>query len=98
MKLYQRHPSYITKLTRVEISAQLDTNNYKPVGRKYLNANIIAKMVELEELGADIGNIYINSDREIAFRVYITKPVWYIGQGDEIAIWTNESEVEWIGK
>jgi len=98
MKLYQQHPRYITKLTRVEISTQLDTNNYNPVGRKYLNANIIAKMADMEELGADIGNIYINPAREIAFRAYITKPIWYICQGDEIAIWTNESEVEWIGK
>jgi hypothetical protein len=98
MKLYRRHPRYITQLTRSEISAHLDANKYAPVGRKYLNANILTKMAELEKHGAYIGNIYINSDKEVTFRAYITKPIWYIGQGDELAIWTNESEVQWIGR
>ena len=55
-------------------------------------------MAELEELGAEIGNIYINPDKEIAFRSVITKPIWYIGQGSRVGIWTNESEVQWIGR
>ena len=98
MKLYRQHPRYIARLTRLEISAHLDTSNYAPVGRKYLNSNMLTNMAELEKLGADIGNIYINPDKEIVFRAYITKPIWYMGHGDDIAIWTNESDVEWIGR
>ena len=98
MKLYERHNSYVPKLTRSEISEQLDSNSYAPVGRKFLNTNILNKMAELEDLGADIGNIYINPAKEIAFRAFITKPIWYIGQGNKVSIWTNESEVQWIGK
>ena len=98
MKLYEQHHNYMPKLSRSEISDQLDEHSYAPVGRKYLNANILDKMAELEELGAEIGNIYINPDKEVAFRAFITKPVWYIGQGSNVGIWTNESEVQWIGK
>ena len=98
MKLYEQHQNYAPELSRSEISEQLAENGYTPVGRKYLNANILNKMAELEELGAEIGNIYINPDKEVAFRSFITKPIWYIGQGSRVGIWTNESEVQWIGR
>lgn len=98
MKLYQQHLSYIPKLSRTEISTALDTNGFAPVGRKYLNANIHNKMTELEALGANISNIYINPAREIIFRAFITKPIWYRCHGQTISIWTNESEVQWIGR
>ena len=98
MKLYDQHHSYVPKLTRSEISAQLDAKSYAPVGRKYLNANILNKMADLEALGAEISNISINPAKEIAFRAFITTPIWYIGQGKKVSIWTNESEVQWIGK
>ena len=55
-------------------------------------------MADLEELGAEISNICINPAKEIAFRAFITKPIWYIGHGKKVSIWTNESEVQWIGK
>ena len=61
MKLYEQHHGYVPKLTRSEISAQLDAKSYAPVGRKYLNSNILNKMADLEELGAEISNISINS-------------------------------------
>ena len=98
MKLYQQHQNYSPKLSRTEISVRLDANKYAPVGRKYLNANIRSKMTDLEAQGADIGNIYINPGKEIIFRAFITKPIWYIGQGSSIGVWTNESEVQWIGR
>ena len=98
MKLYDRHNSYVPKLSRSEISTQLDAKSYAPVGRKYLNSSILNKMADLEELGAEISNICINPAKEIAFRAFITKPIWYIGQGKKVSIWTNESEVQWIGK
>jgi hypothetical protein len=98
MKLYEQHHGYVPKLTRSEISAQLDARSYAPVGRKYLNSNILNKMADLEALGAEISNISINPAKEIAFRAFITKPIWYIGHGKKVSIWTNESEVQWIGK
>ena len=98
MNLYQQHPNYKPKLSRAEISDWLAANKYTPVGRKYLNANILDKLAELEEKGADIGNIYINPAKEIAFRSFITKPIWYIAKGNDVSVWTNESEVQWIGR
>jgi hypothetical protein len=98
MKLYQQHRSFVPKLSRTEISEQLDEYSYTPVGREYLNNNIKKKMFEFEAQGAGISNIYINPDKEIAFRVFITKPIWYIGEGSTVGIWTNESEVQWIGR
>jgi hypothetical protein len=98
MNLYRQHLRYVPKLTRTEISAELDAQSYFPVGRNYLNGDILKKMTELEKLGAFIGNIYINPSKEIAFRAFITKPIWYIAKGKKIALWTNESEVQWIGK
>lgn len=98
MKLYKQHQNYTPNLTREEISAYLEVNKYALVGRKYLNASILNKMAELEELGADIGNIYLNPAKEIVFRAFLTKPIWYIGQGREVAILTNESDVVWIGR
>jgi hypothetical protein len=98
MKLYQQHQNYTPKLSRTEISVQIDANKYTPVGRKYLNTEIKNKMAELEDQGADIGNIYINPNKEIIFRSFITKPIWYKGRSNNISIWTNESEVQWIGR
>jgi hypothetical protein len=86
------------KLSRTEISEQLDSNSFTPAGRKYLNYYILDKMVELEALGANISNIYINSAKEIIFRAFITKPIWYRCLGQDVAIWTNESDVQWIGR
>ena len=85
-------------MSRSEISEKLEKNSYTPAGRKYLNANIRSKMTELEDQGADIGSIYINPSKEIVFRAFLTKPIWYIGQGGSIGVWTNESEVQWIGR
>ena len=98
MKLYEQHQKYVPKLSRSEISEHLEIDCYTPVGRKYLNVHIQDKLAELEELGADIANIYINPDKEIVFRAFITKPIWYIGKGSNIGIWTNDREVQWIGK
>ena len=98
MKLYKQHQCYMPKLSRSEISEQLDSNSFTPVGRKYLNVYILNKMAELEALGADIRNIYINPAREIIFRAFITKPIWYRCEDKDIAIWTNESDVQWIGR
>jgi len=98
MKLYQQHQSYTPKLSRTEISLQLEANNYAPVGRKYLNNKIRSKMSDLEDQGADISYIYINPNKEIIFRSFITKPIWYKGQSNNISVWTNESEVQWIGR
>jgi hypothetical protein len=86
------------KLSRSEISEQLDSNSFTPVGRKYLNVYILDKMAELEALDANISNIYINSAKEIIFRAFISKPIWYRCLGQEVAIWTNESDVQWIGR
>ena len=98
MKLYKQHHLYMPELSRTEISEQLDGHGFASVGRKFLNAIFLNKIADLEDMGANISNIYINSAREIIFRAFITKPIWYRCQGKEVAIWTNESEVQWIGK
>lgn len=98
MKLYKQHQCYMPKLSRTEISELLDSNGFTPVGRKYLNVDILNKITQLEALGAYISNIYINSAREIIFRAFITRPIWYRCLGQEVAIWTNESDVQWIGR
>jgi hypothetical protein len=98
MKLYKQHQCYMPELSRTEISEQLVGNSFTPAGRKYLNVNIRNKMIDLEAQGADISSIYLNPKREIIFRSFITKPIWYRCHGQEVAIWTNESDVQWIGR
>ena len=98
MKLYKQHHLYVPKLSRTEISEQLDVHGFTSVGRKFLKANILDKIAELEAMGADISNIYINPAKEIIFRAFITKPIWYRCQSEDVSIWTNESDVQWIGR
>jgi hypothetical protein len=74
VNFYKQHHSCVAKLTRAEIPEHLAANNHTLAGRKYLNASILKKMTGLEESGAGIGNIYLNPDKKIAFRTFISRP------------------------
>ena len=85
-------------MSRPEIGVYLDREGYQPVGRRYLKEFIHDKMIELEELGTDIGDIYMNKDKQVMFRTFLVKPIWFESVDEKINIFAYEPDVRWIGR
>lgn len=87
----------VPSMSRNQIGEYISKHNYRSVGRKYLNSHVLKKMLELEYLGGDIGDIYMNPRKAILFRVFISKPMWYKTINNTVRLWVKEREVSWIG-
>ena len=85
-------------MSRPEIGLYPDRKGYSAVGRKYLKPFIQEKMIELEELGADIGDIYMNHHKQVMFRTFLNKPIWFQSIDEKINIFVYETDVRWISR